>query len=301
VITFGNGPQFGTVDGIQRWAFERLLREGLPAAPRGMPTKEVLGQAFTLTNPRARIVRASARRWSLPLAIGEFCWHASASNDVEALAYYAPRWREFAADGRTVRGSCYGRRIFGRGQDGRNCWDMLLALLREDPETRRATIDLSGDDLLDPSAPDVSCTSSFQVFVRNGLVHAVVHMRSNDAVWGLPYDIFLFTMLQEMLARALRLDLGVYIHSAASLHLYERHLALAGRVLNDVPPAAAEMPVMEPLSDLPNFLMAERAIRLGEYPPTVMPYWAELAEVLNDFARARVGGNKAHGATSVYS
>ena len=250
MITFGNGPQFESIDEIQRWTFEHLLREGLPTAPRGMPTKELLGQTVTLTNPRARVVLAAARRWSFPLAIGEFCWHASASDDVDTLAYYAARWRKFSADGRTVRGSCYGRRIFGRGRDGRSRWDMLLALLREDPESRRAVIDLSGHDVLDPSAPDVSCTSTFQVFVRNRLVHAVVHMRSNDAVWGLPYDVFLFTMLQEMLARTLRLDLGVYVHGAASLHLYERHTALARRVLAEPPPLSSEMPAMEPMSEI---------------------------------------------------
>jgi len=290
---FSNSPAFETVDRIQRWAFEHLLRDGLPAAPRGMPTRELLGQSLTLTNPRARTILAPARRWSLPLAIGEFCWHASASDDVEALAYYAPKWRAFSADGRTVHGSCYGRRIFGRARDGRSRWDALLALLEKDSASRRAAIDLSGDDdLLDPCAPDVSCTSIFQVLVRNGLVHAVVHMRSNDAVWGLPYDIFLFTMLQEMVARTLRLELGVYVHSAASLHLYDRHIALAERTLSDRPPLSAEMEIMDPMSGLDNFLIAERAIRHGEEPPVLESYWAALADILKNFSTVRARGGE---------
>ena len=42
-----------------------------------------------------------------------------------------------------------------------------------------------------------------QFFVRSGALHAITHMRSNDIILGSPYDIFFFTMLQEMMAVAL--------------------------------------------------------------------------------------------------
>lgn len=206
---------------------------------------------------------------------------------MEALAYYAPRWREFSSDDGIVTGSCYGHRIFGKSLGGRSRWDVLLDLLREDPATRRAVIDLADDDLLDPVRVDVSCTSTFQVFVRDGRLHTVVQMRSNDAVLGLPYDVFLFTMLQEMLARTLELDLGVYIHGTGSLHLYERHIDLAHRVLAESPPLPIAMPVMDPLSDLNDFMAAERAIRLGNDTPLLAPYWAEMVDVLKAFSVTR--------------
>jgi thymidylate synthase len=57
------------------------------------------------------------------------------------------------------------------------------------------------------------------------------YMRSNDAIWGLPYDCFVFTMLQELLASQLRCSLGEYVHFAASLHVYERHFSLVERML----------------------------------------------------------------------
>jgi thymidylate synthase len=281
---FGSGPAFDSMDAVQRWAFDNLLQSDLHAAPRGLPTQELLGQTFTLLNPRARMINAPARRWSLPLAIGEFCWHASASTDVDALAYYAPRWRAFTEDGQTIRGSCYGQRIFGRNANGLSCWDALISLLRQDPQSRRAIIDLSGTDRLSPAAVDVSCTSTFQVLVRNGRLHAIVQMRSNDAVWGLPYDVFLFTMLQEMLTELLGLELGTYIHGAGSLHLYERHTELAQRVLADDPPSLMEMPRMLAVSELDRFLAAECAIRSGENPPPLSHYWNSLTQPLRDFA-----------------
>ena len=46
-------------------------------------------------------------------------------------------------------------------------------------------------------------------------------MRSNDVIKGLPHDIFCFTMLQEMVARMISVDLGIYKHCVGSLHLYD--------------------------------------------------------------------------------
>jgi hypothetical protein len=64
------------------------------------------------------------------------------------------------------------------------------------------------------------------------------------------------------------------IHGAGSLHLYERHLPLARRVLAEDLPSPMEMPVIEPLTDLANFLAEERAIRVGAAPAPLTPYWA---------------------------
>ena len=123
-----------------------------------------------------------------------------------------------------------------------------------------------------------------QVLIRNGLLHLIVQMRSNDVVWGLPYDVFLFTMIQELLARTLGLELGTYVHGAGSLHLYERHLDLAQQVLREAPPDWREMPVMQPIEALPAFLAAEQAIRSGGHGPALPPYWDALATPLKDFA-----------------
>ncbi len=285
--TYGNGPIFDSIDAIQRWAFDKLLNHGHSSAPRGIRTQEVLGYTFTLTRPRARVIQAPARRWSFPLAIGEFCWHISASNDVRSLEYYAPRWQKFAAKDQTIRGSCYGRRIFYPDASGNSRWEKLIDLLEHDPSSRRGVIDLCDSHVLSPDELDVSCTSTLQMLAREGRLHLIVQMRSNDVVWGLPYDIFLFTMLQEMLALRLGLGLGVYIHSVGSLHLYEKHFKLAENVLSDPPPNTIEMPKMTSISSLNSFIEAERKIRRGDPRPPLDLYWETLALALEDFSKSR--------------
>jgi thymidylate synthase len=113
-------------------------------------------------------------------------------------------------------------------------------------------------------------------------------MRSNDAIWGLPYDVFLFTFLQEMMAIELKVELGSYYHFAGSLHLYERHLGLANRILESQSTSLheIEMPPIDRLEDSLVFLAFEEALRRETTTHEITqlsPYWRELAEVLHVF------------------
>ncbi|HTW68859.1 MAG TPA: thymidylate synthase [Acetobacteraceae bacterium] len=284
-------PAFPSLDEAQRWVLNSVLNSGERSSPRGIPTLELLAQSFTIEHPRCRRVMTPERGWSFPLAIGEFCRHASGSSDLSSIGYYAPRWKEFSDDQKRISGSCYGARIFGTAPDGTRQWDRLVDLLSVDPDSRRAVFDLqSYGPTLTNMAKDVSCTTSMQFFVRHHRLHTIVNMRSNDVVWGLPYDIFLFTMLQELLACTLGLELGHYHHFVGSLHLYERHVRLAERVLRAQPPPSYTMPPMDHPEQLPAFLSCEAAIRMGGAAilSGLSPYWRSLADVLVGYAtRAR--------------
>lgn len=189
---------FSSLDEMQRWVFRRILNEGAPASPRDLPTLELPPIQLVLTNPRRRVLTSVSRKWRLPLAVGEFCWHLSASNELSFIRYYSERWSEFADDEQTIRGSCYGYRLFRGAEGSPSQWETAHKLLRQDPSTRRAVL-LMSQPLLDRdiTAKDVACATSLQFLLRDGQLDAVLHMRSNDAFWGLPYDVFLFTMLQD--------------------------------------------------------------------------------------------------------
>ena len=51
-----------------------------------------------------------------------------------------------------------------------------------------------------------------------------VNMRSNDLWFGFCNDQFCFSMLQDMVAKMLGLEVGWYYHFASNMHLYEEHL-----------------------------------------------------------------------------
>jgi thymidylate synthase len=275
---------FESLDEIQTWVLSSLLREGSPVTSRGMPTLEVFPVSFSLTHPRRRCITNPERRWNLPLAIGEFCWHTTGSNDLRFIEYYAPRWKEFT-DGIEIIGSCYGHHIFGRKDGQPSQWARLVRLLRAERHSRRAVLQLFEPQTgLDAETKDAPCTCTIQFLVRNDQLHAIVYMRSNDAIWGLPYDIFLFTMLQELLALELGTELGSYFHLVGSLHLYKRHFELAKRIVSCESSFPHEMPPMREHQQLASFLALEQKVRAGMPVDAEMvaldPYWSGLLDVL---------------------
>ena len=282
-------PRFATLDLVQTAVLESVCGQGEPTSPRGSPTLEMPAFGFTLTNPRARVIENPARRWNMALAVGEFAWHVSGSDDVAALAYYAPIWRTFSEDGAHIRGSCYGKRIFAAAEGEPSQWSRLLRLLRFDPASRRALLSVQQgeSEALSLSSLDVPCVTTCQFLLRDGRLDAIVNMRSNDVIWGLPYDVFLFTMLQEMLSLELGVGIGNYHHFAGSMHIYERHLDLARRILLS-PTSGGEMPPMTHLDQLNSFIQAERALRVEGTPPTGLPpYWSDLLRPLAILAEER--------------
>jgi thymidylate synthase len=117
-------------------------------------------------------------------------------------------------------------------------------------------------------------------------------MRSNDAILGLPYDVFLFTMLQELLACELGITLGVYHHVAGSLHIYERNLELGQRIVDAGPGSEFQMPPMNSPTEIPTFLFFEDLIRRGGAQSSsefsgLSPFWHDLLTVLLSFWKLR--------------
>jgi thymidylate synthase len=160
--------------------------------------------------------------------------------------------------------------------------------LRRRPDSRQAVVQILRSDDLVSGQKDVPCTVAIQFVVRDGAVSAVTFMRSNDALWGLSHDIFAFTMLQELVACDLGLDVGPYVHHVGSLHLYDTGLDEAQAFLDEgLQPTDQAMPAMPNGSQREHveaLLHAESLLRGGCDPADVElpvnPYWRDLAVML---------------------
>ncbi len=90
----------------------------------------------------------------------EALWYVSGRDDLAMIAHYAPRLRALSADGARLTGTAYGPRLFRPGPDGASQFDRVIALLRADPDTKRAVMVVMGPgELADPANPDVACRS----------------------------------------------------------------------------------------------------------------------------------------------
>lgn len=221
------------------------------SSPRGKPIRELIAASFTLADPRNRLITSPARAVNYGFAVGELCWYIRGDHDLETMLYYNKRMGQFSDDGKTIN-SAYGSRIFnpiygvcppGKFIDHPGQFDLVIEELKSDPDSRRAVMHINQPrDLgraVGAGSKDVPCTMSLQLLIRDRKLHMHVLMRSNDVVWGLPYDVFSFTCLQEAFLYMLQEkgvpvdDLGSYHHTAGSLHVYDTHFSLAKEVAGE--------------------------------------------------------------------
>jgi thymidylate synthase len=230
------------------------------AAPRGKPIKELIAPSFTLMNPRNRLITSPIRSVNYGFGVGELCWYLRGDKDLETMRYYNKRMNQFSDDGYTIN-SAYGNRIFKNRYSkkspprtardsgpplppgGISQFDLVLDELTRDPDSRRAVMHINepGDLLraVEQGSKDVPCTMSLQLLIRDRKLHMHVLMRSNDIVWGMPYDVFSFTCLQETFLYKLQEagvpvdDLGSYHHTAGSLHIYDTHFEMADAIKDE--------------------------------------------------------------------
>ena len=278
-----------TLDDLMREVIDDLLKHGADINPSKGRACELVGAMLTLENPRARL-SLTETRGKLFSCLGELFWYLSGRGDVEQISYYLPRYLELA-EGGEIWGA-YGPRLLGPEGQLRN----VVRVLRDKPDSRQAVVQLFDHEDIAQAHEDVPCTCTLQFMVRDGKLHLIVYMRSNDAVWGLTHDVFCFTMLQEIISRELEVELGLYRHMVGSLHLYERHQDEARSFLDEgwqstmveMPP----MPTGDQWTAIEEVVQVEAAIRSGSHIDdsrlaTSDPFWADLMRLLLVFREAK--------------
>lgn len=286
--------QADTFDDLLHDSLTAILERGtlISDSSSGKNT-ELWGVTLHLTNPLARLSRSESRG-KVFSPLGEFCWYMSGSDRADHIKYYVRQYPGETTDG-SIFGA-YGPRLAPQVDDVLR----QLNLEAGKPSSKRAVIALfdryDNNQLssVEPATPgnkiQPPCTCTLQFLIRDGALHVITNMRSNDAVWGLTHDVFCFTMLQEYVARHLGVSLGTYTHHAGSLHVYEDMRGEAEKFLCEgVQPTAPKMPPMPataPSDGLQELLLAEAIIRRGDalsaYPAS--PYWADLVRLLEVFA-----------------
>ncbi|MDR7007012.1 thymidylate synthase [Paraburkholderia strydomiana] len=290
-----------TIDDLLNKVYRRLLRKR--GAGDIVPTKgantEIYGALLLLKNPRARLSQ-SERKNTVFSCLGEFLWYLSGSNKLDFIQYYIKSYSEFSDDNETIFGA-YGPRLFGSDK-APNQVQNVIETLRASSTSRRAAIQLyHGEDLaqnLEKRRKDLPCTCTLQFTVRDHQLHAMVMMRSNDAFMGLPHDIFAFTMLQELIARSLGVEVGQYKHAVGSLHLYATDIQSVLDYLDEGYQERVLMPHMpaeDPWPTVAKVLEAERMVRQGKQPELdqLPSYWADLARLLQVYRYSRKGARQA--------
>jgi hypothetical protein len=246
-------------DGERVSAVVDPLSVGSSFGERARPTRELRPFGFRVLNPRACLLRCSARQPDLGFIVGQWLWVMRGSAELEPIAFYNDAARRFSEDGKQLSGA-FGARMRKRGGDQLSS---AVGLLRRDPATRRALVLFA--DTADATAPnrDQPCAISLHLLMRAGRLEAITTMRSQSALMVLPYDAALFMAIHIWVAACLGVEPGPHVWLAHSFHIYEDELELARSVLATQVSPACLPHARDPEDALPRLLSFEQRLRLA--------------------------------------
>lgn len=247
-------------------ALKHVIVFGDKAAPRGMPTREVLNAQFQF--PLACPVIVSPARKVFYRFYQEGLWIIDGDDRVATIAPYNKHILAYSDNGETFFGA-YGPKLVAQ-------LPHVIESLARDRDTRQAVINIWRES--PPPTKDVPCTLSWVFTVRHNLLNVHSYMRSNDLWLGTPYDLFNFSLIGIYVATFLNrrlwwtkeegggpIGLGRLYHTVVSCHLYERDLEGANAVLaeGDVPLPSLESIVPEAVVKLGDWDTIRAAVELA--------------------------------------
>lgn len=174
----------------------------------------------------------TGKKISFNAARTELLWILEGRTDLKYLEdngvnYWRP---DYERSGRTdeTLGPVYGKqwRDFNGVDQLRN----VVYSIENNPTSRRMLVSAwapheMGDMVLPP------CHYAFQVYVNNGVIDLMWMQRSADVFLGLPYDIAMYGMLLELLAKGAGLKAGRLIAQLGDCHLYNNHIDQANEYM----------------------------------------------------------------------
>ena len=181
-------------------------------------TKALFNVGFYIHNPSDKKIKAGYRKWNQKYAAAEWAWYLSGDRNITTLGELYGKvpeiWKRMADPNGHVN-SNYGYQWQRNAQ-----LDMVVEMLKQNPDTRQACISIYDGKEISSYAFDTPCTYAVQFTIVNGRLDMCVTMRSNDLWYGFCNDQYQFSKLQEMVSKQLNIDIGVYYHFAHNMHLY---------------------------------------------------------------------------------
>jgi thymidylate synthase len=199
--------------------FHAFKHNSVRAHSRNGEVYRLLGvSSITYEYPRQRVLFWPERDANPFFHLMESIWILAGRGDVEFPALFNSNIHKYSDDG-VVFNSAYGTRM-RKGKAGDQLLN-VMALLAEDPNSRRAVIQLYDGADLAKDTLDVACNLNLVFEIVHNHLNMTVFNRSNDVYYGaLGANVVHFSIIQEFLANALECEMGEYTQVSSNLHLY---------------------------------------------------------------------------------
>lgn len=179
------------------------------------------------------------RRLSITGAIGEMYCFMNGITDNEKLKAWGCNFWDANLKAWNERNGFVGNSdlgaVYGSQWRNFNGIDQLREVIEEaqrNPTSRRLLVSCwNPAEMHEMCLPP--CYYSFQLFIKDGKLSMLVNMRSVDLILGLPSDLIGHAFLQVALSNILGLKLGELVFNMADTHIYENHVELAEKMIED--------------------------------------------------------------------
>lgn len=185
-------------------------------------TKALFNVGFHIMNPMDNLITHRNRNWNHEYAEAEWLWYLSGDRNLKKLGELYGKipeiWKRMANKAGNV--------MSNYGWQWNRDYQLEIAVnkLKENPETRQASVSIFDGKEFYKYHYDTPCTYAIHFYITNGSLNMSVMMRSNDLWYGFCNDQYCFSMMQKMVADRLNLPVGTYYHFANNLHLYNNKL-----------------------------------------------------------------------------
>lgn len=186
----------------------KLCLVGELVNPRGRPNTELRPFVLRTTRP-SKMLNSGL---SYKFADAEAMAYLAGWNDVAWLKRFNPTVGQFSDDQLTFHGA-YGKRLAPQ-------WKHALSRLRTDSASRQVVLNIWQDADLHHFSKDLPCNTQLHLKIRQDALHLTVIVRSQDVIWGLPYDHHAWWVVCIQLAHLLSISPGSVTHFIDSLHCY---------------------------------------------------------------------------------
>jgi thymidylate synthase len=154
--------------------------------------------------------------------------------------------------------------------DGRSV-DQITALvnqIKQSPDSRRHIVSAWNVADVDSMAlPPCHCL--FQFYVAEGRLSCQLYQRSADVFLGVPFNIASYALLTMMMAQAVGLEAGEFIHTFGDAHLYLNHLDQANLQLEREPYPLPTMTLNPDVTDIFAFRFEDFSLENYRFHPHI--------------------------------
>ena len=259
-------------DILYRETCEKILSEGVwdtdravrPRWQDGTPAHTV--KCFGVVNRydlREEFPIMTLRRTYFRSCVDELLWiWQKKSNNVRDLGSHV--WDSWADENGSI-GKAYGYQlgVKHRYPEGEfDQVDRVLYDLKNNPASRRILTNLYNFEDLHEMAL-YPCAYSMTFNVSGNTLNAILNQRSQDMLTANNWNVVQYAVLVHMLAQVSGLQAGELVHVIADCHIYDRHVPLVEKMLQNEPLPAPKFYVNQSVKNFYQFTVDD--FRLENY------------------------------------